>query len=628
MFSRLKDYDLFATIVGLRYKGSWRYQTTPGALCSLIYIIIILLMIFYFTQDYLNRSSINLLIEEVKYSEPPLLETSNDFIFALVTDFSDIQSDVKGIIEIGFEYIERNRFSNKTVIKQLGNKNCTEQFIQVDENAVNNNILLKNGICVDTSNLSIQGNEINQFNSFIRVKLNLCRNSTTTKCKSESEINSIIETMRPKVHLLFIDSTLDSNNPNQYFRKTIKIISKRLMYENFIQSNLYFSKSTLFVQEGLFYETDTTVYNQYTFNKHENEIYNRTFNSSDLLIINLMSSDINYKYHLSYPQIWQIFANLSGVLNAVYFVLNFGVYYINNMLFQMEFINDTYRIKNKQTFLNKPNITKSIEYLNLTRLNRTGEKLTINKPSSSANIGVMRKASDNRQDVEKDETKNDHVKNDMFFQTNNVERINEQSDFIEGLTKTQNKIKLKSSNENLIENLNNRFLNNLENDTRKIYTSPNESDSEYIDFKIGDIISISFCLCFGKCNETFRNKVNIYRNINDYLNSWQDFSNIFKKLIEIDLLKYLLLDNDQLTIFKSLLKPQLYIHTDPKYIANLDSFSKFYNENVSVYLKDEIYFTSVDKKERDLLKRSILNLVHKRKMTELDEKLIRRFKKI
>jgi len=628
MFTRLKDYDLFATIVGLRYKGSWRYQTTPGALCSLIYIIFILVMIFYFTQDYLNRSSINLLIEEVKYSEPPQLEFSNDFVFAVVTEFSEIQSNVKGIIDIGFEYIERSRLSNKTVIKQLGSKNCTKQFIQADENAINNNILLKNGICVDTSNLSIQGTEINQFNSFIRIKLNLCRNTTITECKSESEIKAFIETIRPKLHILFIDSSLDPNNPNQYFKKTIKINSKRIVYENFKQSNLYFSKSTLYVQKGLFYETDPTVYNQFTLNKDKDDNYIRSFNSSDLLIINLLSSDKNYKYSLSYPQVWQIFANLSGVLNGVYFILNFGVYYINNMLFQMEFINDTYRIKNKQTFLNKPNITKSIEYLNLTRLNRTGEKLTINKPSSTANLGVLRKISDNKQDVEKDESKNDHLKNDMFFQTNNVERINEQSDFIEGLTKTQNKIKLKSSNENLIENLNNRFLNNLENDTRKIYTSPNESENEYIDFKIGDIISISFCLCFGKCNENFRNKVNIYRNINDYLNSWQDFSNIFKKLIEIDLLKYLLFDNDQLTIFKSLLKPQLYIHSDPKYIGNLDSFSKYYNENVSVYLKDEIYFTSVDKKERDLLKKSILNLVQKRKMSELDEKLIRRFKKI
>ncbi len=186
MFTRLKDYDLFATIVGLRYKGSWRYQTTPGALCSLIYIIFILVMIFYFTQDYLNRSSINLLIEEVKYSEPPQLEFSNDFVFAVVTEFSDIQSNVKGIIDIGFEYIERSRLSNKTVIKQLGSKNCTEQFIHADENAINNNILLKNGICVDISNLSIQGTEINQFNSFIRIKLNMCRNSTITECKSES----------------------------------------------------------------------------------------------------------------------------------------------------------------------------------------------------------------------------------------------------------------------------------------------------------------------------------------------------------------------------------------------------------------------------------------------------------
>jgi hypothetical protein len=105
-----------------------------------------------------------------------------------------------------------------------------------------------------------------------------------------------------------------------------------------------------------------------------------------------MSSKTQINIYISYLQFSALLANLGGILNGVLLIFNLIVYYINNMFYQMEFINDNFRIKNKELVESKILVSKSLEdFFTMSKLSQNGEKILINKPDNSLNTVYHRK---------------------------------------------------------------------------------------------------------------------------------------------------------------------------------------------------------------------------------------------
>lgn len=72
-----------------------------------------------------------------------------------------------------------------------------------------------------------------------------------------------------------------------------------------------------------------------------------------------------------------------------------------------------------------------------------------------------------------------------------------------------------------------------------------------------DLLKLIFCPCLKHFSDEFRLKEKILNKASNKLNFLLDISILTKKIIEVDALKYLLLDEDQRSIFKFIVKPDI-----------------------------------------------------------------------
>jgi hypothetical protein len=81
----MKKLDLFGNIIGLRYKGDWRYKTKTGGILSLLTMFICLGTLGEFLYRYLSRSDSYILYDNLKFWNPPMLNiTEYRFPFAVI----------------------------------------------------------------------------------------------------------------------------------------------------------------------------------------------------------------------------------------------------------------------------------------------------------------------------------------------------------------------------------------------------------------------------------------------------------------------------------------------------------------------------------------------------------------
>jgi len=102
------------------------------------------------------------------------------------------------------------------------------------------------------------------------------------------------------------------------------------------------------------------------------------------------------------------------------------------------------------------------------------------------------------------------------------------------------------------------------------------------------------------------------------------------KLMEVDMIKYLVLDDDQLVLSKLIMKPQVCFmpKEDVNQVSKYNSFSDFYNTNFYQFLKDENYFIPNSKYDMEIYLKSFENLKNKKYLNDVDKKLLMNMKEI
>jgi hypothetical protein len=112
-------------------------------------------------------------------------------------------------------------------------------------------------------------------------------------------------------------------------------------------------------------------------------------------------------------------------------------------------------------------------------------------------------------------------------------------------------------------------------------------------------------------NELFeKSKNNFYKNF--------EVSNIMKKNIEIDIIKFLLMSSDQLNLYRLVKKPLISFKN-----SDLSAFDKAYDEfsQDRLYSKDEL--RSLDASKKEEIKMSFLNIHEKKQSNIVNRKLLR-----
>ena len=118
-----------------------------------------------------------------------------------------------------------------------------------------------------------------------------------------------------------------------------------------------------------------------------------------------------------------------------------------------------------------------------------------------------------------------------------------------------------------------------------------------------DLLKIIFCPCMKYFSDDYKLKKKIFTRASAKMNILLDISILTKKMIEVDALKYLLLDEDQRSIFKFIAKPDVNL--------KCSKFSGYFNsEN---FEKDDNYFDIYNLKRAEVenFKKSYLNIMER-----------------
>jgi len=139
-----------------------------------------------------------------------------------------------------------------------------------------------------------------------------------------------------------------------------------------------------------------------------------------------------------------------------------------------------------------------------------------------------------------------------------------------------------------------------------------------------------FCKCLKLFSKKWEEKFDVYQKLKSVLNINLDISKIVMKLMEVDMLKYLVLDDDQLILSKLIMKPEINFFKKRNLQQNYahSSFSDYYNSNISEYLKDENFFLPDYKNDMQIYLESLEKIHNRRNCTEIDRKLLTNIKEI
>jgi len=362
LYNYFKKIDLLSTVVGLRYKGSWRYKSFTGGMVTMFYVIVALSLASYFLSKYVNRDDVFMSFENIKNSNPPRLDISNDFHFAISMMYGNKNLLRKEIMDIQFQYVVNDLNTNTYKITNLPSYQCTEDsFKEVKEQFYT--FGLNESLCIDMKNLSIEGSNINNHFSYIKVNFILCSNSTANNfsCLPWTQAQSIIDTTKPLANLYFLDSTFQPKDPGNFLIRFINNINVNLTSGNAKETNVYFSRDQLNVEQGYLFALPSKIYNSFVVQSFRDLVSVRASNNLNSLSFNLMSSKYQTITYVTYQQFSTFLANVGGILQSILIFLNMVIYYINNHYYDTECMRNFYRVNN-QSASNQKKIIHSSQF--------------------------------------------------------------------------------------------------------------------------------------------------------------------------------------------------------------------------------------------------------------------------
>jgi hypothetical protein len=128
--------------------------------------------------------------------------------------------------------------------------------------------------------------------------------------------------------------------------------------------------------------------------------------------------------------------------------------------------------------------------------------------------------------------------------------------------------------------------------------------------------------CFRKCSNKFEKNLENFETLNLKISKIQDFKEIFHKIQEIDLLKFIILSEDQLALLQMLPKPVF----DPSQgkddksflYERHQTFSHYFNQSTNNIFCNNSELVTKKGEFFEILKR----LTDKKKKSRIDKKLI------
>lgn len=552
--SFLSAFDMFKINMFVFFNSKSKRSTWLGVILSLSLFSILITNLIQ--SDFIQKRSPYVLVEDkvIPHAEKITYDQFH-FISISVSDNDNVNLIDNSIFQIEFNtYKYQINDKQQYQIKSKETKslqNCNET------NMKSNSYLfkefgLKNAKCLEDPNFFVEGYWDEPEVYYAEARLLLCNNKTSNNtCKSYKEMEDFFQDGK-YFQIVGYGINVQFNNYDNPMKKQYEIVYQLLDFNLYKEKNVRLKNLELTTEEGLFFSSKRS---QTDFLIHSSDVdYSLRENDNDLAATIILYSS-HYKTHnyRRYQTISELLASLSGTANFF-------------MFFFFIFTNMKNYIQTMTKILNK--LYSYPEHVTKNKKNSKTSRKSVSKEISNKNFFKNNLASLSEKKEENIEIKSldcskekinpkifaKFVKEDSFILPHySQEEIHEKQEIsVHSNKRTINFLKKTFSNlpfPNFTWRKSTNLIDQKQNEG-KFYVSI----LEYLKYKLKK---------FLKCKKT-RKEVWIEKS-EKVLRSDLDIIEILSKLKELEKLKLILFNEDQLILFESLTKPMLYFEKDQVY---------------------------------------------------------------
>ena len=606
--SLYKKINLFPTYITFHFNNSHSFRSIFGGIITIIFLFIIVTFFSYHAYVFLFKLKIEYIHSNTIVDNCPFINLTNikfnlGFGLQFTLNGSNAFDSYKKYFDYSMsinEWIDGPSNIKKYIFKL---KYCDIKDFDYDVNDTFYNIKLNKFYCPiinETTNYTLEGLYTDKYFKFIEIifKLNEYSKNNLDEVKEFMKNNPV------EMIIYLMDSSIDYENRLNPISKYINEINKWLDFENRKETQITYSDVEFEDDQHYYLNSIKKINIAYLDNNVDAFRFVKRNENLDDEILGTFIIKASYrkiKYKRIYQKLPSFLAHVSGLIELTYLISFFIVRFMDKILIDKIIINKMFKFRGNNNF--------NFDYLKI--LCREDE-LKNNKLKNNNNFYYQNKKIDDEIDnenynnnnefvissqrtINNNEINNKNIKYNNYFNKINVYSIKKKT-INENANSFQNKNNTKSSNLKFINYFNKQLLNQnkKENKTK-------------VNIKLYDLILYKLCECFCNLKNKVKNKI-IKNKINYYL----DIFYFINKIQEIDLIKYILIDNNNQTIlFEYLTKPIINFNEyDNNENIKINKYKKKDYENLYEIYK-EININNKLNSNKNKIEDKLINLINK-----------------
>lgn len=552
--SWLYALDFFKTPISFSFAKKKKRATTIGVLCSIF--VIIFLLINFTQSDIFQKKSPYVISQTVTYPQSkPILFKENTLLYVTLADAASKNYIDPTIFTITFDifHLEVNANAEFTVLEKYSEilRPCTLEDVYWDT-SIYFELGMKNGLCLQNKTFKLRGFWDEDEVYYAKAQLFKCNNATSNNtCKSPTEINKFFST--PKFFTTkFYGATLQMNDYENPFKTKYEDIYQLVDLLVMKRINIFFKTSELTTDDGWFFSAK---YTQIAFLKDTMNYDSLSrFNDDPLFQILYYASHDSLESTRRYQSISEALASISGMGNFL-FVICYFVISIHTYLQTMNItLNSLYYFPNCQTtnqkdVRNQKTRRPKVELKNLNKeicFTKSIPELTSKNQTlvETKKIEIEPDSSQIQKPIKK-------IVNDSFILEHySQDKISTPKEKDPPNLKIEKEIPLKDSD---------RMMTTSQNNEGQGHTPMNVKFCDYILYQIK-----RSC----KCKKRHNKKDKLIRKADKLMTEELDVLTILQKIHEIEKIKLIIFNKDQLMLFNSITKPLVFIDEQDKMLSS------------------------------------------------------------
>ena len=307
--------DLFKQPLSLRISHQEKTSTNFGIFIS---VIIYVFLGYSFSQnDFFKRLNPLIIFQTLTISHPPNIKyQGNPFAFSVKDNLGNIYTD-QTYFNITAQEFQGITLSNGTFIPITTEKKfhiCEENEVKRSEDWLNFN----NNYCLDDSSFELEGEEGENLVKNFEIHLNVCQNKTDSNitCKSPDEINAFFNLKH--LSLTFMDNYFEAKNYENPIVSKSSIKKYKVGSELNTLVTISFQKSEIITDETNFFNFNpqNEIKETYLFEKEKIEYGMSSLNFMPIASFLIYSSDNVLIINRSYQKLSDALAVLGGLLSC------------------------------------------------------------------------------------------------------------------------------------------------------------------------------------------------------------------------------------------------------------------------------------------------------------------------